>query len=496
MIPGSYTNMLQFNSRTFLYPSHTHDHELQDYQLPEMLRVGVEELTLQILILDLGEPVEFLSKALSPPSAQAMTNSLKLLEKLGAIECQWKGYSPKFQELDEDAGMGSCSEVTVTAELTALGFHLATLPVEPRVGKLIIYGALFGCVDPTLTIAALMSSKSPFISSFDMREVADEARQNFATEGSDHLTVLSAFTQWKEMRASKGDRAASNFLKQNYLSRMTLWQIDALRKQYAGLLVDIGFLPKGFRIDDGQSRGKNNRPSISCGANANAENRALLKAILCAGLYPNVLIAPRSLVDGTNKKQAGEHAFQSLKGDVHLHPSTVSFAEKQMTGRYCVFHNIVKTSKLYVRDCTTVSPFALLLFGGALHVHHQEGVISVDDWLMFRFQGRKPPSLIKYLRSLTETMLLRKIISPEDDVTESPEGKALIQSISELLQREEPIAPRNDGAEIVRPYRGPEEGNSSMQNGQRGGRGGGRQRGGGGRGRGGRGRGRGRNQQN
>jgi HrpA-like RNA helicase len=479
--------LIQLNLHTFLYPSHVHDMELQDYQLPEMLRVGVEELALQILILDLGEPVEFLSKAISPPSAQAMRNSLKLLEKLGAIECQWKDYAPKIPQLGDDAGLGSCAEVNATAELTALGFHLATLPVEPRVGKLIIYGALFGCVDPTLTIAALMSSKSPFISSFDNRESADEARKHFATEGSDHLTALSAFSQWKEMRASKGDRAASNFLKQNYLSRMTLWQIDSLRKQYAGLLKDIGFLPNGFQID-----GSNIRPSVGCGANGNAENKALLKAILCAGLYPNVLIAPRSLVDGTSKKQVGEHAFQSLKGDVHLHPSTVSFAEKQMTGRYCVFHNIVKTSKMYVRDCTTVSPFALLLFGGALHVHHQQGVISVDDWLMFRFQGRKPPSLIKYLRSLTESMLLRKIISPEDDVTGSPEGKALIQSISELLQREEPITPRNDGAEIVRPYHGPSEGSSSgMRNGQRGGHGGGRQhRGGGGRGRGGRGRGR------
>ncbi len=46
--------------------------------------------------------------------------------------------------------------------LTALGFHLARLPVEPHIGKLILFGALLGCLDPVLTIAASLSFKDPF----------------------------------------------------------------------------------------------------------------------------------------------------------------------------------------------------------------------------------------------------------------------------------------------------------------------------------------------
>lgn len=51
--------------------------------------------------------------------------------------------------------------------LTALGFHLATLPVEPRVGKMMLYGAIFGCVEPAITIAAAMSCRNPFVAPFD-----------------------------------------------------------------------------------------------------------------------------------------------------------------------------------------------------------------------------------------------------------------------------------------------------------------------------------------
>lgn len=51
--------------------------------------------------------------------------------------------------------------------LTALGFHLATLPVEPRVGKMMLYGAIFGCVEAAVTIAAAMSCRNPFVAPFD-----------------------------------------------------------------------------------------------------------------------------------------------------------------------------------------------------------------------------------------------------------------------------------------------------------------------------------------
>src|SRR5690606_1546591 len=86
-----------------------------------------------------GDVHEFLNYAIDKPSDNAIKESIKSLIELAAIE-------PKGQQI-----------------LTPLGYHLATLPVTPRIGKMMIFGAMMLCIDPVLTIAAAMSTKSPFI---------------------------------------------------------------------------------------------------------------------------------------------------------------------------------------------------------------------------------------------------------------------------------------------------------------------------------------------
>lgn len=82
-----------------------------------MLRVPLDELALQIRLLELGPVREFLSKALEPPSETAIATAIKSLRELDAF--------------DEDE------------DLTPLGYHLAALPVEPRIGKMMLMGAIF-----------------------------------------------------------------------------------------------------------------------------------------------------------------------------------------------------------------------------------------------------------------------------------------------------------------------------------------------------------------
>lgn len=110
--------------------------------------------------------------------------------------------------------------LTAEEKLTPLGYHLACLPVDVRIGKLMLFGAIFRCLDPALTIAASLAFKSPFVrkasrksrpsrppvcpnypvpplfpqvSPWDKREEANEKKLAFAVANSDHLALLQAY---------------------------------------------------------------------------------------------------------------------------------------------------------------------------------------------------------------------------------------------------------------------------------------------------------------
>ena len=288
----------------------------------------------------------------------------------------------------------------------------ATLPVHARVGKMMIMGSLFGVFDSCLTIAAAMTCRNPFISSFDNRDAADEAKRTFASD--DHLAILLAFNQWRELKRKDG-RKSRTFLRENYLSYQSLSNIVKLRNQLKRYMNDIGF--------------------VSLEKNTIGDNElSLIRAVISAAMYPNVIVAPKKL--GKSSTTAGEIPFRGQNGEeVYLHPSTIAFNAKELGSRYCCYHEICKTSKIYVRDCCAVSKFSLLLFGGSLKVYQNKGVVAVDEWLKFRCDA-KPATLVKYLRQQMEALLLEKIMDPSIDISGSGKGRAVIDSVATLLKME------------------------------------------------------------
>ena len=110
-----------------LVTKEAHDDDFDAYPQPEILRTSLEDLVLQILVLDLGDPKVFLNKAVSPPTTAAVDRAIELLAGIDALEPMDKDDEPAVPKV---------------AALTALGFHLASLPVEPRVGKLLLVGAM------------------------------------------------------------------------------------------------------------------------------------------------------------------------------------------------------------------------------------------------------------------------------------------------------------------------------------------------------------------
>ena len=108
---------------------------LEEYQLPEIMRTPLEEMGLQVKLLETPDKrikiADFLSKAVEPPVLQAVNAAIKLLEAIGALE------------------EGS-------EKLTVLGKHLASLPISPTLGKMLLYGVIYDCLDPILTVSCCL----------------------------------------------------------------------------------------------------------------------------------------------------------------------------------------------------------------------------------------------------------------------------------------------------------------------------------------------------
>eukprot|EP00026_Physarum_polycephalum_P000677 Phypoly_transcript_00678.p1 GENE.Phypoly_transcript_00678~~Phypoly_transcript_00678.p1 ORF type:complete len:1395 (+),score=271.52 Phypoly_transcript_00678:28-4212(+) len=378
-----------------MYTSQRHT-KLQDYQVPEMHRVPLEELCLQIKILDLGEISSFLSKAIEPPEAQAIGNAITSLEELDALD--------KLQFL------------------TPLGYHLAQLPVDVRLGKMMLYGTIFRCLEPVLIIAAAMSTRDPFVSpSLEKRNEVDKVKKSFAVGKSDHLTLLKAYRGWQNARAEKTDQV---YCQKFFLDSNTLRNIYDMKRQFVELLSEIGFMPPHL-LETSKDKSKN----ISGGEyfNTNAESIKLIKAVLCAGLYPNVLRVVPSPTPSSSYSTPTPPKLRTRTGEeVSIHPVSVNFEQPTFESNYLIFHEKVKSTKVYIRDSTMITPYPLLLFGGEIAVHHARQIISVDRWIEFACPA-KTAVLFKLLRTELDKLLVLKIENPNLDISTGKTIDAIIQ---------------------------------------------------------------------
>lgn len=149
--------------------------------IPELLRIPLEKLCLQLLQLQIP-PGRFLREALDPPPEPAIRAALDMLMEVGAVVAQ---ICDNGDELGEMA-----------LDLTSLGQVLARLPLDIHLGKMVVFGVCFCCLEPVLTIAAAMSYGSPFKPAvFGANTDVDRARLSFSRAWSDQVTISEALAQ-------------------------------------------------------------------------------------------------------------------------------------------------------------------------------------------------------------------------------------------------------------------------------------------------------------
>jgi ATP-dependent RNA helicase DHX29 len=414
-----------------LFSSFTHAHVMSEFAVPELQRTPLEELCLQVHASNLARSAHsFLMKAPEPPSPVAIASAIRVLKEVGALTPSSGGVGSS-----EDDGEGT---------LTPLGVHLAKLPLDVRLGKMLIFGALFRCLDPILTIAAALScSKSPFMTPIGREQEARHAHSKFEIRQSDFLTLDHVFREYREVARESGASGEARWCSQHFLGRVTLREIRDLRGQYLTLLMDIGFVERPANLSGGGTLGGEAAEAMIAaegrrkkGWNAEAKNFNLVHAVICAGLYPHVAKA----TEQSGGRPAFSHGPASSQSAVYLHSSSVNNPLRSYSSPWLVFHEKFHTVRAYIAPTAVVSPFALLLFGGDVAVSHLENRVTIDEWIEFQCPARTAVLFREMRRRVTEVledMVKRPVAGAAGRGDDAQDHEAVVDAIVSLLRDED-----------------------------------------------------------
>ncbi|ERM93582.1 DExH-box ATP-dependent RNA helicase DExH3 isoform X2 [Amborella trichopoda] len=360
-----------------LYPRCVYD-AFAEYQLPELLRTPLNSLCLQIKSLLLGTIGEFLSAALQPPEPLAVQNAVEFLKVIGA--------------LDEKEN------------LTNLGRYLSMLPVDPKLGKMLVMGAVFRCLDPILTVVSGLSVRDPFLLPQDKKDLAGTAKSRFsAKDYSDHMALVRAYEGWKD---AEREGSAYEYCWRNFLSAQTFQAIHSLRKQFNHILKDAGLLEGDLST-----------------CNQLSHDQSLVRSIICSGLFPGIV----SVVHREKSM-----SFKTMDdGQVLLYANSVNSRYHTIPYPWLVFSEKVKVNTVFIRDSTGVADSVLMLFGGNLVRGAAAGHLKMLDGYIDLFLEPSLADCYLKLKEELENLIQQKLEDPSVDIHKS--GKYLMRAIQELV---------------------------------------------------------------
>ncbi|CAZ80083.1 unnamed protein product [Tuber melanosporum] len=343
------------NGNYYALFSKSRSDSLRGTGLPEMLRSDLQEICLDIKAQGFKDSVaQFLSEAIEPPSRNAIEASLAQLRLLGA--------------LTENEG------------LTPLGRVLATMPVEPALGKMILLAVIFRCLDPIMILGSSSGVRDIFVAPPERRAEANRVRNSFVRDtGSDHMALINAFREWRSIRDRDGMHAAHRFAEENFLHRGALRTLDATTLQIEELLVKANIIPHVRRYE--RNRSEIGHPS----SNQYSDHVPLIKALTLAGMYPNIAVAS----GGKGLRTPNENFSM-------IHPTSVHYTNRSDSGMpfgtLVTFTTKAKSNDggtLLLRTVTEARPLMAILFGGKLE--SSGTIVEIDGWLPFQV----PPPAVK-----------------------------------------------------------------------------------------------------
>ncbi|KAK9370309.1 P-loop containing nucleoside triphosphate hydrolase protein [Lipomyces kononenkoae] len=384
-----------------LYTRNAETSRLPARQVPEMGRTPLEQLYLMVKAMSVGEVEQFLGEALDPPDVMAIEAARNILVQVGALN---EG----------------------TSELTALGRHLATIPADLKCAKLLVYGAIFGCLEIVAVIAAVLTVRSPFIAPAGDRDGLKKIRAAFAAGQGDVIADACAFLDWETRLQTLSASSLRQWCEENYLSAKTLEDIGSTRDDYLCTLQEIGFIsstklaPKRHTSDD----------------------FSLVRALLAVSMNPSIArlqFPDKKYTAMSSGAVAQDPEAKTIKlftrddGRVFIHPSSTLFSAQSFIGgaEYMSFFHKMATSKIFILELTPFGGYGLLMFGGTLGTDLLGRGVTVGNWVRLRCWARIGV-LVGRMRILLDQLLAMKVEVPEVDVS----GHEIVQLVKRLINQE------------------------------------------------------------
>ena len=289
---------------------------------PEILRTNLASVILQMTSLGLGDVARF--PFVEPPDRRNVAAGVQLLEELGAL-------SP------------------ADSRLTKLGRRLARLPIDPRLGRMILEAERLGCTREILVIAAALSLQDPRERPLEERARADQLHARFTDPGSDFLTWLNL---WRHLRTQQREQSSSAFRRMckreflNYL-RVREWQDfeSQLRQVCRELKIDLGKEPAWSRPRSTED------DTTSAPYDADGIHQALLSGLLS---HIGVLEEREPRSSGGGRAPRGPREYLGARGArFAIFPGSVL---RRRNPSYVMAGELVETGRLWARQNAAIKP--------------------------------------------------------------------------------------------------------------------------------------------
>ena len=271
------------------------------YTDPELLRTNLAAVILQMAALDLGEVEDF--PFLDPPDARSIRDGVNLLQELGAFGAS--------------AGGGNS---TGAGALTDIGRRLAQIPVDPRLGRMLLQADEEGCVREVLVLAAALSIPDPRERPSDREEAARQKHARFADEHSDFVSYLNLWRYLGEQRKERSGSSFRRMCREEFLHYLRIREWQDLVGQLRTICRDLGIREQDAAADP-----------------------ARVHAALTAGLLSHI-----GLRDGDGRLYSGARNTKFV-----LAPGSVL---TRRPPRWVVVADLVETSRLYGRTAARIEP--------------------------------------------------------------------------------------------------------------------------------------------